>query len=137
MREVTTIKEIPGSATNPPCYLSPLLVLSEVHSPWVRNSGSWWWATVAASRGHNLGHSSGRSGHTNLVLVFFLFGKFNMRVTTIDWDDRHLSSVRGTKELIAEGPCTHRLTEFTSDLILIQQNEPVDIIESTSLETKI
>jgi hypothetical protein len=43
-----------GSATNPPFAILPLLVLSEVHSEWVRNSGSWWWGTVAASRG-NLG----------------------------------------------------------------------------------
>jgi len=45
------------------------------------------------------------------------------------------SSMRSTKKLIAKRPCTHRLPEFTSDFI--QRQRLVDIIESTSLETKI
>jgi hypothetical protein len=49
--------------------------------------------------------------------------------------DRHLFSTCSTKELIAKRPCTHRLPEFTSDFI--QRKRLVDIIESTSLKTKI
>ena len=78
---------------------------------------------------------AGAATQTSSYSSFLLARKVKQVGTTIDWDDRPLSSVRGTKELVAEGPCTHRLPEFTSNLI--QQNGPVDIIESTSLETKI
>jgi len=47
------------------------------------------------------------------------------------------SSVRGTKELVAERPRAHRFPKFVSDLTRIQQHRPVDIIESASFQAKI
>ena len=42
-----------------------------------------------------------------------------------------------TKELIAKRSCTHGFREFTSDFVRVQQQRLVNIIESTSFETKI